>query len=187
MSRPTDPPPSPDAPVDELLAQLRRAAAARPEFSDLCDRLQAEVGRRAGALRASEERHRLLADLGRLVNSSLDLRQVFERAATEIRRLTGCDRVSLIHVARAAQTRHGFALDFAGPPRWVDVPVQDLRDSAAGWVLQHRRVRVARRLDQARPFPEDRTLFALGYRAYVYLPLVCCKEPPPASSVSARR
>src|SRR5688572_5767488 len=34
----------------------------------------------------AEERYRLLARLGRLVSSSLDLREVFRRAADEVRR-----------------------------------------------------------------------------------------------------
>src|SRR5207302_735140 len=97
----------------------------------------------------------------------------FRHAAEEVHRLTGCHRVSLILVGPPDGSRRGFALEFAGVPSWVEIPPQSLADSAARWVMEHRKPRIARRLDQARPFVEDRRLFEQGYRAYVYVPLVC--------------
>jgi formate hydrogenlyase transcriptional activator len=172
--------------IDALRQRNEELAGANQLQEQFLDRLQAEVRRQTAALQASEERYRLLVELGRLVNSTLDLRQVFERAAREAQRLTGCDRVSLIHVSPSEGTRHGFALEFAGAPRWVEVPAQALRDSAAEWVLARRQPRIARRLDQARPFAEDQSLFAQGYRAYVYLPLVCRDEGVGVLGLAAR-
>jgi formate hydrogenlyase transcriptional activator len=149
--------------------ELREANGLKERF---LERLREEVARQTHALTVSEERYRLLVELGRAVNGSLDLRQVFERAAGELHRLTGCDRVSLILVDRPAGVRHGFALEYAGAPRWVEVPRQDLRDSAAEWVLQQKSARIASSLEQAHPFAEDRSLYQQGYKAYVYLPLV---------------
>jgi formate hydrogenlyase transcriptional activator len=137
-----------------------------------------------------------LVRVGQLINSSLDLREVFQRAAEEVHRLTGCDRVSLVRVEDREGVRHGFALEFSrcrepsgtppqarlgspglqGEAAWIEIPRQPLHDSAAAWVLQHRRTRINRRLDQARPFAEDRSLFDQGFRAHVYLPLVCRNE-----------
>jgi len=120
------------------------------------------------------QRYRLLANLGRLINDSLDVRQVFGRAAEEVHQLLGCDRVSLVLVEPQDRTRRGFAVEFGDRAREVEIPVQTLADSAAEWVLANRQARIARHLDQARPFAEDRKLHARGaYRAYVYLPLVC--------------
>jgi formate hydrogenlyase transcriptional activator len=141
----------------------------------------------AHAPRSPEERYRLLVGLSQLLISSLDLRGVFRRAADEVRRVTGCERVSLIRVAESDQVRHGFAVEFGPTAQWVDVPRQPLADSAASWVLTHRRMRVANRLDKSRPFPEDRALFEHGYRAYVYLPLVCRERGVGVLGVATRR
>ncbi len=122
-----------------------------------------------------ERRYRLLAELGRLVSSSLDLREVFRRAAGEVRALIGCDRVHLILVDPEQNTWQGFAVEYTPAPRAVDIPCQTLNQSAAAWVLRHRRPRIMRRLGEGpgHPLAEDRHLAAAGYRAYVYFPLVC--------------
>ena len=122
-----------------------------------------------------EQRYRLLATLGRLINSSLDLRRVFRQAADEVHRLLGCDRVHLILVEPGAGTWRGFAVEYDPAPQEVDIPCQTLNQSAAAWVLRHRRPRIMRRLGEGpgHPLAEDRHLAARGYRAYVYFPLIC--------------
>src|SRR5207244_6447424 len=102
--------------------ELAEANALQEQF---LQRLQEEVERRTHELGRSERRYHLLADLGRLLNATLDLRQVFERAATEVHHLLGCDRVSLVLVAPHDCTRHGFALEFGtAAPAWVAIPIQ---------------------------------------------------------------
>ena len=127
------------------------------------------------ALEASERRYRLLATLGRLINSSLDLRRVFRQAADEVHRLLHCDRVHLILVEPGAGTWRGFAVEYDPAAREVEIPCQSLNQSAAAWVLRHRRPRIMRRLGEGpgHPLAEDRHLAAAGYRAYVYFPLLC--------------
>ena len=127
-------------------------------------------------MKVSEERYRLLVSLGQTTNSSLELRQVLHCAAEGIHKLIGCERVSLILLDAEHNSRGGFALEFTETLQWTEIPTQPLTDSAAQWVMQHRKPRIALRLDQARPFAEDRHLFDLGFRAYVYLPLVCRNE-----------
>ena len=124
---------------------------------------------------APEQRYRLLVHLGRLISSSLDLREVFRRAADEVRALIGCDRVHLILVDAAANTWRGFAVEYGPEPHGVDIPAQTLNQSAAAWVLRHRKPRVMRRLGEGpgHPLAEDRHLAAAGYKAYVYFPLLC--------------
>jgi formate hydrogenlyase transcriptional activator len=123
----------------------------------------------------AEQRYRLLAHLGRIVNSSLDLRAVFRRAADEVHKLIGCDRVHLILVDSEQNTWQGFAVEYTPDPHAVDIPCQTLNQSAAAWVLRHRRPRLMRRLGEGpgHPLAEDRHLAAAGYRAYVYFPLIC--------------
>ncbi len=139
---------------------------------------RAAYDRLVADLRQSEQRYRLLAHLGRLVNASLDLREVFRRAADEVRRLIGCDRVSLILVDPKQGTWRGFAVEYTPEPHNVEIPVQTLYQSAAAWVLRHRKPRVTRRLGEGpgHPLAEDRHLAARGYRGYVYFPLVCRDE-----------
>src|SRR6516225_6665721 len=104
-------------------------------------------------LRTSEQRYRLLAQLGLLISSSLDLREVFRRAADEVRSLIGCDRVHLILVNPGENTWRGFAVEYLPRPRAVDIPCQSLNQSAAAWVLRHRRPRIMRRLGEGPGHP----------------------------------
>ncbi len=159
--------------IDALRERNKELLDANELKEHFLQQLREEVRRQTQELRASEDRYRLLAEVGRLVGSSLDLREVFRRAAREVHALCGCDRVSLILIDNQGETRQGFAQEFGESAAWVEIPAQRLADSAARWVAEHRRARIARRLDQARPFVEDRRLFEQGYRAYVYLPLVC--------------
>lgn len=156
-----------------LLKRLAGHIAISIEKAQFLQKLEQEVHRQTIELKRSEERYRLLVGLGQIINSSLDLRQVFQHAAEEIHKLVGCDRVSLILVASQDNSRRGFALEFAQDAQWVEIPTQSLSDSAAQWVIEHRQARISRDLAQARPFVEDRQLFEQGYRAYVYLPLIC--------------
>ena len=156
-----------------LLKRLAGHIAISIEKAQFLQKLEQEVHSQTIELKRSEERYRLLVGLGQIINSSLDLRQVFQHAAEEIHKLVGCDRVSLILVASQDNSRRGFALEFAKDAQWVEIPTQSLSDSAAQWVIEHRQARIVRDLASARPFVEDRQLFKQGYRAYVYLPLVC--------------
>jgi len=158
----------------EALQERNKELLGANELKDqFLQKLEQEVHRQTMELKRSEERYRLLVGLGQIINSSLDLRQVFQHAAEEIHKLVGCDRVSLILVASEDNSRRGFALEFAQDAKWVEIPTQSLSDSAAQWVIEHRQARISRDLAQARPFVEDRQLFKLGFRAYVYLPLIC--------------
>ena len=159
--------------IEALQKHNKELLEANELKNQFLQKLESEVERRTRELRSSEERYRLLVSLGQIINSSLDLRQVFQRAADEIHKLIGCDRVSLILARPGDDSRHGFALEFAESVRWAEIPVQSLSGSAAHWVMDHRKPRIARRLDQARPLVEDGQFFELGYQAYVYLPLVC--------------
>jgi formate hydrogenlyase transcriptional activator len=132
------------------------------------DRPAAEVpGRPAGR---AEPRARLVPELVRLLTAGPDLRGLFERVAEAVHGLTGCDRVSLVPASADGGPEAGFALEFVGGLRWVDLPPP--AGSAAAWVLHNRQPHVADRLDGKGPFAEDRGLYAQGYRSYALLPLV---------------
>ena len=156
--------------LQERNQELLEANELKDQF---LEKLREEVQRQTQELQVTGERYRLLVSLGQITNSSLELKQVFQRAAEEIHKLIGCDRVSLILLDAEHNSRVGFALEFGETDRWVEIPTQTLADSAAQWVMQHRQPRIARQLDQARLFMEDHQLFEKGFHAYVYLPLVC--------------
>lgn len=175
-----------------LIAQLQERNEELAEANQIKDRfldkLQDEVQRQTLELRKSEERYRLLVKLGRMVNSSLDLKLVFEHAAEEINKLIGCDRVTLILVESRSKVRHGFGIDFrAAHKRWMDVPKLSLPGSAAEWVIKRGIPRVARCLEKERQFPEDQALYDQGYRSYVYLPLVCHGESRGILGIASRK
>jgi len=158
----------------EALQERNKELLEANELKDqFLEKLRQEVQRQTQELKSSEERYRLLVSLGQIINSSLELKQVFQRAAEEIHKLIGCDRVSLILLDSEHNSRGGFALEFGETTRWAEIPTQTLADSAAQWVMQHCQPRIARQLDQAGSFVEDRQFFELGFQAYVYLPLVC--------------
>ncbi|MCM2372284.1 sigma 54-interacting transcriptional regulator [Rhodopirellula sp. ICT_H3.1] len=165
--------------------ELARANSAKDDFLDT---LRKEVDKQTEQLRRSESRYRLLVEMGQVVNSSLDVRQVFRHAATQIHKQLGCDRVSLLLVAGRATSRHGFAIEFNGDrSHWAEIPTQPLPGSAFDWVMQHRVPQVVRSLKQAQSFPEDRRLFEVGYGSKVYLPLLSREQSVGVLGIVSRR
>lgn len=175
-----------------LIGQLQRSnqelALANSAKDDFLDTLQREVDKQTRQLRQSESRYRLLVEMGRVVNSSLDIREVFHHAAVEIYKQLECDRVSLLLTSSRSATRHGFAVEFTGGREyWPDVPTQALPGSAFDWVMQHRVPQVVRSLRQDHSFPEDLRLFETGYGSKVYLPLLSRDQSVGVLGIVSRR
>ena len=165
--------------------ELAEANRTKDEFLDL---LKCEVEKQTEQLRVSEQRYRLLAQLSQIINSSLDVRKVFEYAAREIHKLLSCDRVSLLLTGRHETSRHGFAMEFLSEGnRSVDVPVRATPGSAFDWVMEHRIPRVVRSLEGSQEFPEDKLLFDLGYRSQIYLPLLSRERSAGVLGVASRQ
>ena len=124
------------------------------------------------ALQGHHERYRLLVRLAYLINSSLDLREVFQRMASEIHsHETG--PAELVVPARARRHR-------AEPRPRVRQRSGPGRGAVHRFGGHGRRLgpattadRVNHRLDQAPGFADERHLFAQGYRSCVWLPLIC--------------
>jgi formate hydrogenlyase transcriptional activator len=173
--------------IAELQERNRELAEANQTKDQFLTLLQDEVGRRTEELRKSEAQYRLLVRLGQIINSSLELRQVFEYAAEQVHELLACDRVSLLLVQQRGTSRHGFALEFLPDKRWRDIPPLPLPGSAVQWVMDRGVPRVARRLHEDRRFPEDHRLFEQGFRSYVYLPLVRRQQGLGVLGVISRR
>jgi len=155
--------------------ELAEANAAKDRFLET---LQQEVDKQTRQLRQSESRYRSLVELGQIVNSSLDQREVFEHAAEQIHELLDCDRVSLMLSCGEEKSRHGFAIQFdqgefnRGEREWVEMPAHLMPHSAFGWVGQNRKPLVVRNLARSHPFPEHKRLLEGGFAAVVHLPLM---------------
>jgi formate hydrogenlyase transcriptional activator len=174
--------------IDALEKQNRELVEANALKQQFLDKLRLEVDRQTEELRNSECHYRSLVNLGRIINANLDIREVFRRASVEIDKLMGCDRVSLLLVDADHQVRYGLATEFSAQgARDVEVPARNLSNTAAAWVMQHRMPRIARSLEDSREFPEDHRLYDQGYRAYVYLPLVCREQSVGILGLAARR
>ncbi|QDU52325.1 sigma-54-dependent Fis family transcriptional regulator [Gimesia panareensis] len=165
--------------------ELAEANRAKDEFLDL---LKSEVEKQTNQLRASEQRYRLLAQINQIINSSLDVRKVFEYAANEIHKLLSCDRVSLLLNRSRETSRHGFAIEFLSEGyRSVDIPIRATSGSAFDWVMEHRIPRVVRSLEDSQAFPEDTLLYNLGYRSNIYLPLLSRERSAGVLGVASRQ
>ncbi|MFT5095280.1 MAG: formate hydrogenlyase transcriptional activator, partial [Porticoccaceae bacterium] len=173
--------------VNELQQTNQELAEANKTKDEFLVRLRSEVEKRTEQLSLSEQRYRLLVRLGQIVNSSLDVRKVFEYAAEEIHKLLDCDRVSLLLTENRETVRNGFALEFrATDRRWVEIPTRSIPGSAFDWVMEHRMPRVARSLEGSQQFPEDELLFNMGYRSTVYLPLLSREQSVGVLGIASR-
>lgn len=174
----------------QLIAALQKRneelATANKSLDGFLDRLRDEVQRQTEQLRRSEERYRTLVRLGRIVTASLDLRQVIRSAAEEIHQLIVCDRVSVVLRRDRDDTLSGIACEFGQRQRWLDIPTQPLTGTAVQRVLEQRQPRLVPCLQRERAHPDDRQLYAEGYRAYVYLPLVCRQASFGVLGIAAR-
>ncbi len=100
-------------------ARLAEANRAKDRFLEV---LRDEVEHQTEQLRLSERRYRLLVRLGQLVSSSLNVREVFERSAIELRKLIGCDLVSLRLTESGDSDAVALAIEFTpeGDAIWGD-------------------------------------------------------------------
>ena len=153
--------------------ELAEANKTKDQFLEL---LNEEVARQTVELRNSEARYRSLVKLGQMINSSLDLQEVFECAAEQINSITGCDRVSLLLIDRGTNVQQGLFAEFPEGHLSTGVMECDLAESAAEWVMKRRMPRIARRLTDDPLFAEERSLLDRGFGSCAFVPLVCRDE-----------
>jgi formate hydrogenlyase transcriptional activator len=151
---------------------LTQIAARMNNHSTNPPELRATVQGLTQQLRASQDRFRLVVKLGRVVNSSLDLRKVFRHAARGIRPLFRCDYIGLFLIHRESSSFAGFAVVYDDKMRWEEIPAQSLAGSMPEWIQRHRRSRIVK-LESTQDFGQDRQQFAAGHRACVDIPLIC--------------
>ena len=157
--------------ISELQRKNEELATANRSKDRFLETLQQEVDKQTQQLRQSESRYRLLVEFGDVVNSSLNIRTIFEHAADQIYRLLRCDRVSLL-LAGHETVRSELAVEIISERRRLtETVVQPHSGSAFNWVMQHRVPHVVRSLESSHSFPDDQKLWESGYASKVFLPL----------------
>jgi formate hydrogenlyase transcriptional activator len=143
------------------------------EFRSLTDNLQSVVDVRTSALRASEERQRVLLDVNNAIVTCLDRDSLFAATATALRRVIPFDRAALVLHDPVKDVFK--VLGVAGPvpsPPIIPVGTEWPRhNSRSGWILDHREPLLTTDLRDAPPFAEHGPLLTEGLRSAVSVPM----------------
>lgn len=113
----------------------------------------------------------LISELSGIINSSLSIGTVFRIMVSEIRKLIGYNRASLLLFNEKENSLLIFALDTEMNTimkKGVKAPVEG---TSAGWVITHNRPWINRDLDEL-AFPLDKKLRDEGIRSTISIPLV---------------
>ncbi|MBA4373451.1 MAG: hypothetical protein C0402_11400 [Thermodesulfovibrio sp.] len=124
---------------------------------------------------ASEQKNlaifNLISELSGIINSSLSIGTVFRIMVSEIRKLIGYSRASLLLFNEKENNLLIFALDTEMNTimkKGVKAPV---KGTSAGWVITHNKPWINRNLDEL-TFPLDKKLHDEGIRSTISIPLV---------------
>jgi two-component system NtrC family sensor kinase len=112
----------------------------------------------------------LISELSNVINSSLSIGTVFRLMVSEIRKLIGYNRSSLLLFNEKANNLLIFALDTEMKTVMKKGVTAPLEGTSAGWVIRNNRPWISRDLAQAE-FPLDRKLFDEGIRSTISIPL----------------
>jgi formate hydrogenlyase transcriptional activator len=143
------------------------------ELRDATKNLQGLVESRTSALRASEERQRVLLEVNNAIVTCLDRDSMFSAIATALEGVIPFDRASLVLHDPAKDT---FAtLVLAGPvPPTTAIPLGTVwprRGSRTGWVFDHRTPLLTTDLRDPPSFVEYPALLRDGFRSAISVPL----------------
>ena len=128
--------------------------------------------------RAEREAHRLserMAEIGRIVSSSLDIEEIFERFAEEAAGLMNFDKVCIVLIDAESQTLSHAHATGAAPEEWERGRELPLAGTMAEQVLLTRSellVQVGKRQELQERFPADAAAYDTGIRSFLLVPLV---------------
>jgi diguanylate cyclase (GGDEF)-like protein len=117
---------------------------------------------------AAEERM-VLAELTRILASSLQLEEVYEAFARELKRVVDFDRIHLVLV-RGANVEI-YAVYPGADTQFQPRRVLPLKGTALEWVIKHRQSIAEANLEQQRLFSTDEIHFQEGMRSVIRIPL----------------
>ena len=150
--------------------ELRRLV---DELRGMTANLQSLVEARTSALRASEERQRVLLDVNNAIVTCLDRDSLFSATTTALRRVIPFDRAALVLHDPVKDVFK--VLGVAGPvPSPPIIPVGTewpRQQSRSGWILDHRKPLLTKDFRDAPPFVEHAHLLREGLRSAVSVPM----------------
>jgi formate hydrogenlyase transcriptional activator len=156
-----------------ILRILATSTVCEIELRGLAANLQGLVESRTSALRASEERLRVLLDINNAIVTCLDRDSLFAATAAALQRVIPFDRAALVlhDPVRDVFKLLGVAGAVPNPsqiPLGTEWPRHNTR---AGWVFEHHEPILTPDLEDAPPFLEHAPLLKEGIRSAVTVPL----------------
>ncbi|GAW92229.1 diguanylate cyclase [Calderihabitans maritimus] len=110
--------------------------------------------------------------ISNVINSSLNLQDVYSTFAQELKRLIAFDRVSLALLDETGEQFYVYALEPAQDTKLGPNVKLPRRGSAPGWVYEHKKPIVVGDLRAEKRFVEDEILLEEGYRSALRFPLM---------------
>jgi Osmosensitive K+ channel histidine kinase len=176
----------------KIVGVLGIASSAKSEFRSEDISLLNTVGHqlgtalgRAGLYKGAREQLVLVNKLGRITSSSLDIQEVYEGFADELRKLMNVDWATIAFIVGdklrfvALSTRIGSA--------WERREVFPLSGTAIEWVAQHKQALIESDLAQERKFCTGEQHIKQGVRSIMYLPLITKDEVFACLIIASRR
>ncbi len=173
--------------TDYVLKQRlsRLVPAVQRALREADERVERE--RAEGALRQSEERHRVLLNINNAIIANLDRESLFDAVFQALNEVVPFHRASLaLHDVRA-DVLQVYALAGADPPRLLAAGSQfPRRGSHLAEVLETKQCRIRRDLEKERLIGLEDELLKEGIRSYVSAPLIAKGEAFGTLNVGSR-
>ena len=156
--------------VDPIFDQASRLIGAVNIISDITKRKQAEE-----AVTKLSQENAIMAEIGRIVSSTLNIEEVYERFAEEARKFIPFERITINHINPKENTfvvLYNAGLDMADREVGKAVP---LTGTATEWVMQNRSTLLIleeNREEMLGRIPGLLTIFKAGFRSMMLIPLI---------------
>ncbi len=143
------------------------------EFNDMAIKLKASYSNLEHKVAERTKELAVINKINRIISSSLDRAQMFDRLAQEVQSLIEYDRISIALLDNTNdQIRLRLVKDRDAPLITRELPARPKTDTAVGWVVGHVRPFVRADILETQQFVEDRILLSEGLRSYIILPIV---------------
>ncbi|MBS4031548.1 MAG: diguanylate cyclase [Clostridiales bacterium] len=113
----------------------------------------------------------VLNEITKVINSSLDLQEIYENFAVKIRELIDYDRCVIVLIEEDKMNVRVFLLAATHQTTLPEGQILPLANTSVEWVLQHKRPQFENDLSVNRLFYEDDALFKEGIRSAVRIPI----------------
>ncbi len=137
------------------------------------------------ALKRVQQELVLINKLNRIITSSLDIRQVYEGFANELRHVIDVDWATIVSIE--GDELRFFALSTKISSLWKQGDVIPLEGTATQWVAKHKQSLVEPNLSKERKFWTGEYHLKQGTRSIVYLPLILKDEVFAVLIIASRR